>query len=173
MSNPFSGIITADHQLVYINMIDGLLEGFQKPCVLIYGDTLWTECRNCTFDSISNRSSGIYKTGGPIVFDHGVCPFCMGAGRIENNNEEIIQLVPLWNYKDWVGWDTRDKTRSPNGYVQTISGMDTITKIKRAKEIIINNDIAAYSNHRFTRDGEPTPVGLGTDAYIFTMWKSI
>ena len=174
MSN-FTGILTTEFKSLFTDAIDELISstGFAKPCRLIYGETLWTTCPNCVYDAVNNRSSGVYKAGGTLAFYHGVCPFCKGKGRIESDNTETIYLVPLWDYKDWVGWKSGDLTRSPVGYVQTISAMSTITKIKRAKEIVIDTDIEKYAHHKFTRDGEPTPIGFGTDAYIFTMWKAI
>ncbi len=114
-------------------------------------------------------------TGGPIEFHGGTCPYCHGRGVIPNIQTETIYLMPIWDYRDWVNWSgTVEGSRYPEGFVQTMSKMaDTITQIKKAKEIIIDTDIEAYVHHRFTRYGEPNPCGFGDDRYIFTIWKRI
>lgn len=42
-------------------------------------------CPNCIVDTFggSYNSTGEYKTGGPIPFDTGVCPYCDGRGTKE------------------------------------------------------------------------------------------
>lgn len=176
MSNPFSGLITSEFKTLFTNAIDSLLESsaFALPCRLIFGDTKWTDCPNCIWNSATQKSSNKYQSGGPIPFYAGICPYCHGVGRIPDEQTTTAYLIPIWDYRDWVGWyGTNAQTRYPDGGVQTISKITTITDIKRAREVVINTDIEKYSHYLFTRDGEPTPVGLGSDNYIFTMWKHI
>lgn len=143
------------------------------PCTLIYGDTKVINCPNCYFDAVGRKSSNKYTPGGPIPFTVGICLYCHGAGTIPSGSpNETINLVPIWDYRDFVGWKgSNDLARYPDGVVQTMSKMSTITKLKRAKEIIINSDIDQYTHHRCTREGEPTPIGFGNDAYIITNWR--
>ena len=177
MPNPFLGIITSEMKTLFTNAIDALLEddACMVPCTLIFGDTRWTDCSNCVFDAARNRSSNKYQAGGPILFNHGVCPYCHGVGGFPlAANTETVYLMPLWDYKEWIDWQgSSEKSRSAAGLVQTISKMSTISNLKRAKEVIINTTIEKYTHHRFTRHGEPTPCGFGNDAYIFTMWSHV
>jgi len=170
LSNPFSGIITSDFKEIFTNMIDALLEdeALTVPCRLIYEGTKFTLCPNCIVSPITGRSAGLYNGSGPHSFTTGSCPVCNGVGRINDQQTEDLYLCVLWNYKDWIG-DIAVNT--PDGYVQTISKIDTLDSIKRANKILINTDLQTYVKHYFTRSGEPTPVGLGSDAYIFTMWR--
>jgi len=176
VTNPFSGIITSDLKALFTNAIDALLEddACMIKCKLIYGDTKWSNCCNCIFDATKNRSSNKYKSGGPTPFYHGVCPHCKGVGRVATESTEDIYLLPLWNYRDWITWaGSAEKSRYPEGSVQTMSKMNTLAQLSRAKEVIINTDITHYEHHKFTRAGKPTPIGFGNDAYIFTMWEHL
>lgn len=175
--NPFAGIITADMKDMFTNAIDALLENTActVPCRLIYGDTLWTDCENCIFDAIGNKSSNRYAAGGPIPFSFGICPVCFGIGRIPDEQTASVNLSIIWDYREWISFAGVDaKTLSIDGYCQSISKMTTTIKdIKRCKEMIINTDIEQYVHHRFSRQGEPNPIGFGRDDFIVTMWKAI
>lgn len=159
---------------LFTNAIDALLEddACMVPCRLIFEGTKFTDCPNCILSVSTKVSSNKYQTGGPMPFNTGICPYCQNRGLIRDEQTETVYLLPIWDYKDWVGWKgSSEKSRYANGSVQTMSAMSTISNLKRAKEIIINTDIEKYTHHRFTIDGEPTPIGFGADSYIFTMWK--
>ena len=123
---------------------------------------------------MSNRSSNIYKIGGPIPFTQGNCPYCYGLGVITTDHTVSLNLVVLWNYKDWIGWNgVPDHTNVPFGQAQTLSKLSTLSNIKSAKELIIDTDMSAYVKHRFERTSEPNPIGFGSDDYIVANWKRI
>ena len=172
----FTGIITSQFKTLFTDMIDALLEdsALTVPCQLIFTNTQFTECPNCIYDSQSGRSSNLYNDTGPISFDQGVCPYCHGIGSVVTDNTLNLNLMVLWNYKDWIGWNgIPDDTGMAFGQVQTISKISTLPDIKNAQEIIIDTDIQHYVKHRFQRSSEPNPVGLGADSYIATMWKRV
>jgi hypothetical protein len=172
----FDGIITASFKQLFVDAIDALLENtaLTVPCQLLFENTTFTECPNCILDVMSGRSSNIYKSGGPIAFTQGYCPYCNGVGRITTDNTINLNIIVIWNYKDWIGWaGVPDNTMTPFGQCQTLSKMSTISDIKNAKEIILDTDIESHVKHRFSRISEPNPIGLGADSYIVTMWKRI
>lgn len=172
----FTGIINSTFKTLFNDAIDALLEStaLTRPCQLIFGDASAIECPNCYFDVVSQRSNGIYKSGGSIPFYQGVCPYCFGVGKIYTDSTSTISMAVLWNYKDWVGWNgTNEGTKNPYGWVQTISKFSTITDIKRANKVIINTDISSSVKHVFERRSEPNPAGFGADDYLFTMWERI
>jgi hypothetical protein len=174
--NPFLNLLSAQFKQTFINAIDSVLDssGLTLPCQLTFADTTYTECPNCVYDTMSQMSSNVYKTGGPIVFTQGNCPYCRGIGTIAIDNISLIYMVVLWNYKDWIGWQgIPDQSMTPFGQVQTLSKMTTLPDIKNAKEVLLDVDIAKYVQHRFQRVGEPNPIGFGTSSYIATMWKRI
>lgn len=176
MTNYFSEIINDDLKSLYNDAIDSILEStaLTRKCQLIFTDTGAELCSNCYFDSATQRSNGIYRTGGLIPFNQGICPVCFGVGKIYVDATSDVYMAVLWNYKDWVGWNgTSEGVKNPYGWVQTISKFSTITDIKRASKIIINTDIESYVKHVFERKSEPNPAGFGSDDYLFTMWSRI
>ena len=168
----FEDIITTQFKQLFKDAISALLEdgALTVPCTLIYGITQWTPCPNCVLNVATGKSSGIYLAGGPIPFYNGSCPVCFGEGRHAETEEEAdVYLGVIWDFKKFI--NVGGNTLYQNGYIQTLSKIDTITKLKKAKEILVNTDIGDYVKHKFSRDSEPTPIGLGEDAFILTMWK--
>ncbi len=173
MANPFSGVISPDLKLLFTNAIDALLENnaCTVPCRLIYQGTKVEDCVNC-IRPVGGGTANIYHDGGPVPFRSGQpCPLCGGSGKIISESTGTIFLLPLWNYKDWVG--VPNAISRPEGTVQTISKMSTIGQLKEANEIIIDTDIEPLVAHRFVRDGEPNICGLGASSYITTLWKKV
>lgn len=170
MANPFSGIITSSFKTLFTNMIDSLLEddALTLPCQLIYEGTKFTLCTNCTPNPMSGRSTNVYKGGGPAPFYTGSCPICHGVNRIADNQTESLNMAVIWDYRQWLG---DMAVQNPEGFVQTISLIDTLDNIKRANEVIIDTDIQNYVKHVFEREGEPNPQGFGASSYVFTLWK--
>ncbi len=170
MSNPFDGLISTDFKLMFTNMIDEVIRGTSVPCRLIYGGAKFTKCPNCNFNSITGKSANTYLSGGPIPFSKGICPHCNGDGRIpDENDDDIVNLAVLWDYRKW--FQVGQVVANPDGMVQTLCSMGLISRLKKAKEIIVDTNLEKYVRHRFIRDGEPTPIGLGDDQYIICMWK--
>lgn len=173
MANPFLGLISPAFKQTFNYAIDAILEdtALTVPCQLIYGNTNPTECENCMFDPLTGRSAGIYRAGGPVAFIDGqICPWCHGEGlKSEEASESGIYMGVIWDYKKWVNFDP--STRSPIGSVQTMCKMSLYSKIKQAQSVVFNTGLEELYHHRFMRDSEPTPAGLGDDAYIFTFWK--
>ncbi len=172
----FDNIITADMKTMFTEAINSLLgdEALVVPCRLVTVDTARIDCPNCIFDVSTGKSSNKYETNppGPRPFFTGICPYCKGAGVIRINDEEDINLIVLWDSKDWVGWKgSAEMSRFPEAFVQTMSKVDTVTKLKRASELIVNTDTEQYEHHRFTRNGAPKYCGLGADSYVFFTWK--
>lgn len=166
----FDGIINDQ----FLAIFEDAISSFAIPCQLIFTNTQFTECPNCLFDGMSQRSSNQYNGSGPISFTNGVCPYCHGVGLVAPSKTKAIDLVILWNYKDWVGWNgVPDQSMTSFGQCQTMSKMATVADIKNAQEVILDTDISQYVKHRFQRISEPNPIGLGSDSYILTMWKRI
>lgn len=176
-TNPFTGIITPALKTTFNNAIDAMLEATActVPCQITYGDTKFTDCPNCIFSAHTGRSSNRYQSGGPQPFSFGNCPVCYGKGKIPDEQTESIDLIILWDYKDWIGFQgTEARTLAKDGFCQSMSNLvDTITAIKKAKYILLNTDLDLYIHHRFERYGEPNPIGFGSDRYLITTWKPI
>ena len=170
MVNPFDGIVNAAIKSTYKNAMSALITDLALTCRLVFSSTNFTRCPNCYYDSINHKSSNRYFPGGTIPFNTGqVCPMCHGVGKVISESTESINLAVVWDYKDFINLPTA--VSLPEGYVQTISEYSTLPKIRRAKELIVDVDIENSVRHKFRRNGEPTPAGLGADDFIITLWK--
>lgn len=167
-------IITNELKNLYANFIDELLRNnsLSVPCKLIYDQSSFNECPNCKIDSISHKSSNIYKPGGPILFADGqICPFCRGLGGSYQESYDIIDMLVIFDYRHWINFNSR--LNNPDGLIQTISHKNDHPKIKNCNKIIVDTRIQDYTEHYFQRDSEPQPAGFGDNLYFFTFWKKI
>lgn len=168
----FDGLISSSFKQLFTNAIDELLSdtGLTVPCRLIYAGTKQTICINCNFNAATGKSSGQYKTGGPIPFSAGVCPYCRGTGKTIDEQTETLYCAVIWDSKQFLGKFPVD---NPNEFVQTINKVTSYDEIKRANKIIIDTDLTIYLKNQFERVSEPSFVEFGSSSYIFTTWKRI
>jgi hypothetical protein len=158
-------------QSIFNNQINLLLAstGLTTECVFNYGITNVELCPNCIYDVNLKKSSGKYKSGGPVVFTLGkICPYCNGSGSTGRSQTDNGYLAIIWDYKKWI--NPPPQLNNPEGYIQTICSKDYLAQIRRCKDITIiyhtNN-----ANPVFQLHGEPNPVGLGDNKYLICMWK--
>lgn len=168
----FTGLISTTFKQHHIDMITEVIRGSSVTCQLIFGITLYADCPNCEYDPIGNKSSNRYESGGPSPFTVGSCPVCMGVGKIPNEETEEISLAPIYDYKEWIP-EISSNVRSPYGFVQTLSLLETYPSLQRAKEVIIDTCITSTARQRFERYQEPQVGGLGSSAFVMVLWKRI
>ena len=184
MSNPFSGIITPGMKDLWRQAIEALLEEdgcCAAPCDLIYQGTKFTDCSNCIYDPVGNKSANRYQAGGPNPFPSGsICPVCMGKGKLmEQSTTENVWMAIFWNYKDWkeLGLNTpnnrADSLNWSEGKVMTLSPISYYPQLMRCTYAIMDVSSEGYVERKFQRLGEPNPCGLGTSDFITTMWEKI
>lgn len=167
-------IISNDLKNLYKTFIDELLRNssLSLPCKLIYEGSSFTPCSNCEFDTLTKKSSNMYKTNGPLPFADGqICPYCRGLGGTYTESYDTKDLLVLFDYKYWVNFNS--KVHSPDGLVQTISKLADYPKLKHCHKIIIDTDIQNYTESYYQRNSEPQPAGFGESSYFFTYWKKI
>lgn len=177
----FDGIITAEFKALHKDAIDALLEdtALTLPCRLYYGNTKWTDCPNCDMSPTSGMSTNRYTSGGPVPFPNGqICPYCNGRGRTEDEQTEDVYLGIIWDMKQWLklgaigSLAASASTNTGESYIQTVSKFSTTyEKIRQAKELVVDTDIAANVHLRYVRYGEPKPGGFGADNYVVTIWQ--
>lgn len=158
-------------------MINALLENtaLTVPCDIVYGGSKFELCENCTYDVIGKKSANVYQSGGPVPFRNGsTCPVCQGTGGgvKEVTNTETIYLCAIFDHKKWLN-PTEAMINVPENYAQTLCKNDYIAQLSRAKEVVIDTDFGPRSRHRFQRDGDPQPIGFGSNDYIIVNWKKI
>lgn len=171
MSN-FTNLLDNNFKQLYIDMITEVVRACSVTCTVTFGITLWTDCSNCTFDAIGNKSANRYQTGGPAPFTVGQCPMCAGAGKIPDEQTASISLAPVYDYKSWIP-GLASNVQSPNGFVQTISVFSTYDTLRQAKEVIMDTAIDSSTRARFEKHREPEPCGMGASSFVLTMWKRV
>lgn len=160
-------------QSIYNKQIDLMLanNGLTTRCDFNFGITNTNICPNCIYDVSLKKSSGKYKSGGPIAFALGkICPYCNGAGSYGLQNTSTGYLAIIWDYKKWI--NPPPNIDNPNGYIQTICHKDYLSQIRQCKDMTVIYH-SSNSNPVFQLYGEPNPAGLGDNEYLFTMWKKI
>ena len=162
----FSELITEEFKDVHEAAIDEVIRAFGANCRLIYKGGKWEPCPNCIVNPQTGKSTGIYKTGGPISFTTGLCPYCKSAGRIIEENTEDVTLGVVWDHKQFMS------TVVPvdGNQIQTICRAEHYTKLKRASEIIADTTLQDYSRNIYQRMGDPIFAGF-RNSFVICNWK--
>lgn len=160
-------------QKIYNKQIGLLLanDGLTTRCDFNFGTTNTNLCPNCIYDPSLKKSSGKYRTGGPVPFAQGrPCPYCNGVGYYGIEKIEHGFLAIIWDYKKW--FNPPPQIANPNGFIQTICHRDYLAQIRQCKDITVIYSTNG-SNPVFRLYGEPNPAGLGDNEYVFCMWELI
>lgn len=154
----------------YYNIVDELITNTNigKACTLYYPTTK-TVCPNCRTVRLASGSSNIYKDGGPVPFTQGFCPYCGGAGMLEAENTESINLRVYWNKRDWI--KVGNNIQVPDAEVMTIGFLTDMTKCLKARYVNLVSEQANLVNYKFILVGEPFPHGFGKSRYFAAHWK--
>jgi hypothetical protein len=169
----FNNILGPEFKSIFNSAIDYLLsdQGFSVKSRLLYDGGKEVTCNNCVRDPISHFSSSIYNGSGPSPFPDGaICPVCIGHGFLSSQSSEIIDIIAVFNSKYWINLSSPN-VKIADGDVQTLSKIELLPKLRNATEIIFDTSLEKYGLYRYERSGDPTPVGLGSNDYITTMWK--
>jgi len=167
----FSGIITQEFKDTHRDMIAALLEdtALTSPVNFVYSSISITECPNCLYNPFLGKSSGQYRSGGPIPFVNGqTCPHCVGEGKIRSTESEVINLMLIWQDKNNVKLNI-SSVKLPDTDLQTMCAASLYPKINNASYITIN-DVDQYGGQRFERIGSPEFIGFDNN-FILTNWK--
>lgn len=173
----FDQIFSTSYKNLFNQAIDTLISGngLGTLCKLNYQKPInsTNDCDNCIIDPIYKQSMGKYNGIGPRPFQDGsVCPVCNGIGYTMPNTSENVYMAVIVSEKDWIDIGL-DKTKIPNGSVQTISKAETAAKIKNTYSMNISNENGTDNNLLYERYSDPQYVGFGSHDYIITIWKKI
>ena len=144
----------------YFEVIDSTFTIFGVDCQLVY--TSQVEIIDNTFDNIpDNKSINSHRRRR----DH------KNQGRTFKEVErfEDIRLKVYWDSREWakVGGDIV----APANSIQTIFYTSDLDRVARAKELIVHNGIKDLKEMRFTKFGEPFPMGLRKIRYTGCFWE--
>jgi len=135
-------------------------------------DPIKTPCPNCTFDTVRNRSTGIYIPGGPREFKRGrKCPWCKGRGLLETSVTKCIKCLIKWNPSDAINFGI--SVNQKKGIVRLKTFLSEADDLSRANTIISNFDIAGQMKLRVKLIQGPIPVGLREDRYCISFWELV
>ncbi len=150
---------------------------FGVDCKLFYPAER-TICTNCEFNPVTNASSNIYKSSGPIVFEGTICPYCDGIGY--TNLEALpvtIKMRCYFDVKNSIGRRSWTKLpedyKSPTGAMQSYGLIDDLPKCQRCSYIIPNTNVGGHGNNRYRLDGEPILHGIGKNRYFIAYWDRL
>lgn len=130
---------------------------------LIYPEITQT-CPNCVFDSATGSSSNKYKTGGPISFTYGICPYCHGKGKINTPSGDTVYLRMYYDSKSI---KKIAGIEIPEGDAVCIGYIADKQKLKKAITVIPSYEIAEYGEIHYRLKSEPQPWGLSKDKYFY------
>lgn len=163
---------------LYNDGIDSIIDFAGVDVVIVYPPKM-SECPNCIFNTVTGRSSGKYKTGGPYPFtDNDICPYCEDAGVKFEEQSQTVKMLVYWEPKDFIrdqqGLRTIliDQTiQIPDNIIQTKCHMQHLPKVEKCNEIRVHSKVTPYKTWTYTRLKESIPHGFKNDNYILTYWK--
>lgn len=154
---------------IYQSRIDALINQLGKNVYLEF-DPIREPCPNCTYDTVRNRSTGIYRSGGPRPFKRGRrCPYCKGRGFIETAVNKCIKCLIKWDSENTGNFDI--SVSKKNGIVRLKTFLTEADDLSRAKTVIVNHDIVGQMKLRVRLVRGPIPVGLREDRYCISFWE--
>lgn len=136
-------------------------------------------CPNCYFNTVSGRSSGQYKTGGPYPFTtDDICPYCEGVGLKYTEQTQTIKMLVYWEPKDFIrdqqGLRTIVLEQTiiiPDSFIQTKCHMQYLPKIEQCSEIRVHRAVSPIKTWTYVRYRESIPHGFKNDNYVLTYWR--
>ncbi len=126
-------------------MVDGL-----GRKILVYLSDIRSECPNCYYDKVHDKSSGVSKVdpSSPTYFTYGRCPVCNGKGVITTSRKKCIQGMVIWNPQ---GNASNELTFGAAGVegatlVEIKTDVCYLDLIKTAKHVVIDGIRCKLSN---------------------------
>jgi len=140
--------------------------------IIVYLPDRRSECPNCYYDKVHDKSSGIAKvdSNSPTYFTYGRCPVCADKGVITTSIKKCIEGMVVWNPQ---GNATNNLTFSEAGMegatsVEIKTDVCYLDIIKQSKHVVIDGVRCKLSNPPIIR-------GIGGQsiliAYFITMDK--
>jgi RNA polymerase subunit RPABC4/transcription elongation factor Spt4 len=162
--------LTDDIKQIASDAIDDLIDQLGKDCRLIYPDKV-SDCPNCIFNPVTQKSSNKYQSGGPFPFQDGtICPVCHGNGRLQSEQTETIKMLCSWNPRQWI--ILPGNINVPNSMVQTKGYLTDLPKVLRSRKMVLQIPIEPYNKYQFELQGEPIDQGnIIQGRYFIAVWK--
>lgn len=141
---------------------------FGKLCRLTF-PPIFETCVNCV--------GNVWRSGGPMPFQQGVCPQCGGAGqRATENTADIYMSVSFGgalgiNNRVWSNLN-REGTRLPETLIQTRGFATDLMRVRQCDSMTLIEPGHPMMSWRFTLTNEPFDYFSITQArYFIAFWK--
>lgn len=152
--------------------LDDLITELGKDCLIVY-PPLRVNCVNCVKDPIGNKSSNVWKTGGPLPFPNGgICPMCNGSFTVAKENSETLHLLCAWEPRNFFYPIRNLDLKVPFGTIQTKGYMSDLPKIKRANYLVFELPIVPIIRQTYVLSGEPgDQSNIIQNRYFVATWE--
>lgn len=149
-------------------MVDELIDSSIGKILTLHYPTTKEECPNCIYDWENQRSSNIYKSGGPASFtNYTQCPWCYGVGLLSKEETDTIRARMYWTPQEWKKILGTNFV-APDGSVLLIAYMDDRSKFQRAQFFVYK---AGQEEWRFSKGGDEIPWGFRKNRYFAQLLK--
>ena len=136
-------------------------------CVTIFKPDVESDCPNCLYDAINRESTGKYKTGGPIPFTRGRCPYCRGRGYLRTPRKKNIDALVTWRP------EPGSMIRNDTMFTEAGKESDTIVRIKTDPchyDLIRTSKYAVIDGQKCELQEPPILRGLGSQKVLIALF---
>ena len=144
----------------YYDVVDSTFDIFGVTCQLVYIQKV--EELNNNFNNIpDNRSVNPRRRNSD--YNRG------GKSYREVEKLEDIKVKVYWDSRNWT--KVGGNIVVPENGIQTIFFATDLSKILKAKELIVHKSVKDLKEYRFKRSGDPFPMGIGLERYFGCFWE--
>jgi len=145
----------------YYEVVDSTFDIFGVMCQLSFIEEL---------EQISNTFENV-PTNPSIATNKRDQQFTRIQGQVIQAVEKLedIKLKVYFHPKDFQNVGANNVL--PDGTIQTIFFATDLSRVLRAKELIVHKGISSEIELRYRRSGEPKPMGIGLIRYFSCFWE--
>lgn len=134
----------------------------------------------CQLVSIEKKEEIVYTPDNNLPVINTINDHRRNGGGNRNRGTKVVREVEVltdiklkvyWDSNQWV--QISDALVAPNAAVQTIGFMSDLQKVVSAKALIVHKGIKDTVDMRFSRIGNPVPMGFKHDRYFVCFWRRI
>lgn len=141
--------LTGNIKTVIQDALDDLITELGKNCRIVYPPR-WLPCNNCVWDTVTQRATNVWKTGGPMQFPNGTaCPVCGGHGQRSEEVSKVIKFLCEWEPKKFFLPIPNLQVRAPFAMVQTKGFMEYLPDVQNSDYMIFQSDLENIQRMKF------------------------
>jgi len=127
--------------------MDRLVDGLGRN-IVVYLQDKRSECPNCYYDKVHEKSSGVCKVSpsSPTYFTVGRCPVCFGKGVLVTSLKRCIKGIVNWNPSTGNNLIFNEAGYEGSTFVELKTDICNLDLIKECKYIVIDGVSCKLSN---------------------------